>query len=62
MSQLVLLLVGAVHYVAIRAAITKTLAPYMQIIKKLMFAVQSVKSLCTDFWSLYLAQKWAEAR
>ena len=31
--QLVLLLVGVVHYVAVRAAITKTLAPYMQIIK-----------------------------
>ena len=28
-----LLLVGAMHYVAVRAAITKTLAPYMQIIK-----------------------------
>ena len=31
--QLVLLLVGAVHYVAVRAAITKTSRPYMRIIK-----------------------------
>ena len=31
--QLVLLLVGAVHYVAVRTAITKTSAPYMWIIK-----------------------------
>ena len=31
--QLVLLLVGAVHYVAVRATITKTSAPYMRIIK-----------------------------
>ena len=31
--QLVLLLVGAVHYVAVRAAITKMSAPYIRIIK-----------------------------
>ena len=31
--QLFLLLVGVVHYVAVWAAITKTLAPYMRIIK-----------------------------
>ena len=31
--QVVLLLVGAVHFVAVRAAITKTLAPYVRIIK-----------------------------
>ena len=32
--ELVLLLVGVVHYVAVRTAITKMLAPYMWIIKK----------------------------
>ena len=31
--QLGLLLVGVVHFVAVRATITKTMAPYMQIIK-----------------------------
>ena len=31
--QLVLLLVGATHFIAVRAAITKTLAPYVHIIK-----------------------------
>ena len=31
--QLVLSLVGAVHSVAVRAAITKTVVPYMWIIK-----------------------------
>ena len=31
--QLVLLLVGAMHYVVVRAAITKTSAPSMRIIK-----------------------------
>ena len=31
--QLVLLLVGAVHYVAVRAAITKMLGPYVHIIR-----------------------------
>ena len=35
--QLVLLLVGAVHYVAVRVAITKMSVPYMRIIKN--FAV-----------------------
>ena len=30
--QLILLFVDVVHYVAVRAAITKTSAPYMQII------------------------------
>ena len=31
--QLVLLLVAAMHYLAVRAAITKMLAPYVRIIK-----------------------------
>ena len=31
--QLVLLLLGAVHYVVVRAAINKTLASYVRIIK-----------------------------
>ena len=31
--QLVLLLLGAMHFVAVRATIIKTLAPYMWIIK-----------------------------
>ena len=58
--QLVLLLVGAVHFVAVRAAITKMSAPYMRIIKNLMFVVQSIEPLCTDLWSPDLAQKGAE--
>ena len=33
MRQLVSLLVGTMHFVAVRAAITKTLAPYVCIIK-----------------------------
>ena len=33
MRQLVLLLVGAVHYMVVRSAITKTLVPYVCIIK-----------------------------
>ena len=56
--QLVLLLVGAVHFVAVRAAITKTSVLYMRIM--LMFAVQSIKPLYTDFWSPCFVQKGAE--
>ena len=50
------------QYVAVRATITKTLAPYVRIIKNSDFAVQSIKTLCTDFWSPYLVQKEVEVR
>ena len=52
-----LLLVGVLHFVVVRAAITKALAPYLRNINKLIFLVQSIKRLCTDFWSPYLVQR-----
>ena len=60
--QLVLLFVRVVHSVVVRATIIKTSVPYMRIIKILMFAIQSIKPLCMDFWSPYLVQKGVEVR
>lgn len=36
-------------FVAVRAAITKDLAPYVLIIKNLAFPLQSIKLISTDF-------------
>ena len=60
--QVVLLLVGVVHFVVFRASITKKVVPTCVLLRILMFAVQSIKRLCTDFWIPYLAQKGAEVR
>ena len=60
--QEVLLLVGAMHFVVDRAAITKKVSPNMHIIKNFDVGGTIHQFACTDFWSLYLVQIGAEIR
>ena len=55
------------HFVAVRAAITKTLAPYVRIIKNfdvqfIKPSVQSIRPLYKDFWRPYLVQNGVRVR
>ena len=59
--QLVLLLVGAMHFVAVRAAITKTLAPYMCIIRNFDVCGTIHQTPMYGLLSPYLAQKGAKS-
>lgn len=49
-------LVGAVRFMAVEAGITKGQRPMCVLLRFLMFAVQSIKCLCADFWGSYLTQ------
>ena len=56
--QLVLLLVGAFFFVAVRDAITKTLAPYMRNIKDFDVGGTIYQTPMYGLWESVLCAKW----
>ena len=58
MRKIVLLLVGVVHFVAVRTAITKTFAPYVRIIKIFDVCGTIHQTPMYKFLEFLLGAKW----